>query len=635
MTHKQRMMATIRGEMPDVIPFAPRIDLWFGANKRRGTLPSQYRDCAHPDEISRDQGWAIHKIILEYQGHGMDAILDRPLGVYRFPPQGFLTHLPDDVERVVSHDQDGQTRLQYITPKGTVTAAFTYTEEMQRSGVSIPWINEHALKGENDFAPLGYIFENLKIESAPRGYIDWAASLGEDGICAAYALTAASPMHHIMKVLCDATQFYYIHRDYETRIAGLVESIGVYFRKIFNMAAEGPAELVTVGANVDDTITYPPLFRDHIMPWLQEAADLLHARKKMMVVHTDGENRGLLDYLHESGMDLADSVCPAPMTKVSIREYYRRWSDRITIQGGIPSILTLKDSTTDDAFESYLDELFRAVAPGNRLILHVADAVPPDASFDRLLRIAERVEKEGGLPLTGDGMSVAPEPESQGEEAVVVKGVGENRFSEVQADIKAGDQEAITRHIRESLDKGESAEDILHQGLLAAMERIGQRFKAGELFVPEVLLAARAMNEGLAILEPHLSAGKSGGIGKILIGTVYGDLHDIGKNMVSIMLRGVGFEVKDLGINIPVDAFVKEIEDYRPDIVGLSALLTTTMPQMQRVIQALTEAGLRDRTKIMVGGAPVNETFARQIGANGYAKDAGEAIDTAKKLLGL
>ena len=138
MTNKQRMMATIRGELPDVIPFAPRIDLWFGANKRRGTLPAPYKDCEHPDEISRDQGWAIHKIILEYQGHGMDAILDRPLGVYRFPPQGFLTHLPDDVERLVTQDESGQTKLQYITPKGRVTAAFTYTEEMRRSGVSIP-----------------------------------------------------------------------------------------------------------------------------------------------------------------------------------------------------------------------------------------------------------------------------------------------------------------------------------------------------------------------------------------------------------------------------------------------------------------------------------------------------------------
>ena len=164
MTHRERMMAVVRGEMTDVIPFAPRIDLWFGANQKRGSLPLKYVDCKHYDEISRDQGWAISKIILEYQGHGMDAILDRPLGLYRFPVQGFLTHLPDDVERHVEQTGD-QTNLRYITPKGTVTGAFTYTEEMRRSGVSIPWINNHALKDETDFEPLGYIFENLKIKT--------------------------------------------------------------------------------------------------------------------------------------------------------------------------------------------------------------------------------------------------------------------------------------------------------------------------------------------------------------------------------------------------------------------------------------------------------------------------------------
>jgi 5-methyltetrahydrofolate--homocysteine methyltransferase len=165
------------------------------------------------------------------------------------------------------------------------------------------------------------------------------------------------------------------------------------------------------------------------------------------------------------------------------------------------------------------------------------------------------------------------------------------------------------------------------------MESIGQEFKSGRLFVPEVLLAARAMNAGLAVLEPHLSASGRLARGKALIGTVQGDLHDIGKNMVIIMLRGVGFDVVDLGINVSADDFVRKVVEEKPHILGLSALLTTTMPQMKRVIEGLAKAGLRDKVKVMVGGAPVSPTFARQIGADGYAADAGEAVEVAKELV--
>ena len=165
------------------------------------------------------------------------------------------------------------------------------------------------------------------------------------------------------------------------------------------------------------------------------------------------------------------------------------------------------------------------------------------------------------------------------------------------------------------------------------MEMIGRKFKTGEVFIPEVLLSARAMNEALKVLEPHLAKEKKEASGKLIIGTVRGDLHDIGENMVVTMLRGVGFEVEDLGINIKVEEFVNKVADLKPDILGLSALLTTTMPEMKKIIDALKESGLRDKVKVMVGGAPVNEIYARQIGADGYAADAGESVDIAKQLL--
>ena len=257
-----------------------------------------------------------------------------------------------------------------------------------------------------------------------------------------------------------------------------------------------------------------------------------------MLCHTDGENKGLMDYLFDSGMDIADSVCPAPMTKVSLAEYYDRWGKGITIQGGIPSNLLLAEATTGEDFEDYLDHLFKAVVPGNRLILGVADTVPPDAVFDRLRRIGERVEKEGRLPLEAGGFrpvtvetvsdATLPGKKEAGEDA---------RFKVLRQDLYEGLDGEIKGHIRELLDRKVSPQDILNRGLLATMESIGQDFKSGRLFVPEVLLAARAMNAGLAVLEPHLSPSGRQARGKALIGTVQGDLHDIGKNMVIIMLR--------------------------------------------------------------------------------------------------
>jgi 5-methyltetrahydrofolate--homocysteine methyltransferase len=200
-----------------------------------------------------------------------------------------------------------------------------------------------------------------------------------------------------------------------------------------------------------------------------------------------------------------------------------------------------------------------------------------------------------------------------------------------------GDEAGLNVHIERMLEAGCSARDILHQGMTSAMEIVAERFKTGEAFIPEVLIAARAMNQGLLLLEPHLArddAGDTRGAGsRVLIGTVYGDMHDIGKNMVAIMLRGVGFEVRDVGVSVSTEDLLRETEEFEPRIVGLSALLTTTMPEMRRFIEALGRKGLRDRVKILVGGAPVNQRFADEIGADAYAPDAGAAVEVARSLV--
>jgi len=186
---------------------------------------------------------------------------------------------------------------------------------------------------------------------------------------------------------------------------------------------------------------------------------------------------------------------------------------------------------------------------------------------------------------------------------------------------------------QEALETGESAETVLKGGLIQAMDRIGVRFKNGEIYIPEVLIAARAMHAGMAILKPILSKSTTTLTAKILVGTVKGDLHDIGKNLVIMMLEGGGFEVVDLGIDVPQNKFIEAIREHQPQVVGLSALLTTTMKEMKDTIQAIKQAGLKEKVKIIVGGAPVTEKFAREIGADGYAPDAASAVDLVKSQL--
>lgn len=199
--------------------------------------------------------------------------------------------------------------------------------------------------------------------------------------------------------------------------------------------------------------------------------------------------------------------------------------------------------------------------------------------------------------------------------------------------ISQGKTEEVKKLTQETLDRGEPVDKILKDGLIQAMQRIGVKFKNGEIYIPEVLIAARAMHAGLAVLKPILSKSSGSMMGKVIVGTVKGDLHDIGKNLVAMMLEGGGFEVIDLGIDVSADKFIQAIRQHQPQAVGMSALLTTTMTEMKTAIQAIGQSGLRNRVKIIVGGAPLTEKFAKDIGADGYARDAASAVDVVKSLL--
>jgi len=208
-------------------------------------------------------------------------------------------------------------------------------------------------------------------------------------------------------------------------------------------------------------------------------------------------------------------------------------------------------------------------------------------------------------------------------------------IQKIKEAIIEGHHREIESLVREICKTGISPDTVIQEGLIAAMDTVGQRFSAGEIFVPEMLVSALTMKLGLNIVKPFMTGEAGAPKGAVLMGTVKGDLHDIGKNIVIMMLEGAGFRVIDLGVDIDVEKVVEKVAEIRPQVLGLSALLTTTMPEMKRVIEELRARGLRDRVKIMVGGAPVDAAFAEKIGADGYGKDAVQAVALSRSFVGL
>jgi 5-methyltetrahydrofolate--homocysteine methyltransferase len=207
-------------------------------------------------------------------------------------------------------------------------------------------------------------------------------------------------------------------------------------------------------------------------------------------------------------------------------------------------------------------------------------------------------------------------------------------FEQIADEVQKGHADPVGELTRKALSQDIPAEEIMNKGLVSGMEIVSKKFKNNEIFIPEVLISARAMNTGLAILKPLLVESNVQPKGKVVIGTVKGDLHDIGKNIVAMLLQGAGFDVIDLGADVPKEKFLEFVKKEKADILGMSALLTTTMLYMKETIEALKEEGIRQDVKVIIGGAPVTESYASQIEADGYAPDAASAADLSKRLLG-
>jgi hypothetical protein len=391
MTERERVLAAIQGKASDRIPWVPRLDFWYRAALRKGTMPQQWRGLT-VEEIAVDLGAGIYATNPDYSADVTGAI-DRGLGLWYIPTITYDFEL-DGVERRVSKRQSKngtETVVEYVTPVGTVQTAFLFTEEMLDAGASIAWVSEPPIRKPEDFEPVGYIFEHLKVIPRQEGYLALRKTVGEHGIAVAFVLGTAGPMHHIMKELMFTEQFYYAMADSPEKIYRLAEQMEPFYEAIRQSALDSVAEVAYIGGNYDDSITPPPVFRKHILPDLQRYAERLHQQGKYLLTHTDGENRRLIPIYLEAGFDVADSVCPYPMTRMKLDEVLAAFKGRITVWGGIPSTQLCASSVTEEEFQRYTDELIERYGHAERLVLAVSDMVTADAELDRIKRLCDGI----------------------------------------------------------------------------------------------------------------------------------------------------------------------------------------------------------------------------------------------------
>ena len=387
MTERERILCALSGRRPDRIPWVPRLDLWNRGRRYSQTLPRELVSLSLPQIIERlNVGW--YATIPDY-GECDNGDLDRALGIFRSEAYPYRVIL-EGVDRQVTV-RGPETAVEYVTPVGSIRTVTTFTEEMRQAGVSSSWITAHAIQDPRDIEVVGYIFSHIKVIPALEGYLALRAQVGDKGLAVAFTTGAACPIQHVMRTLMPAEEFFYAMADIPEKIHWLGDQMEGYFQNIQDIAADSPAEVVFLGGNYDISVTPPPFFRQHILPPLKSYAERLHSRGKYLLTHTDGENRTLLPLYRETEIDIADSICPAPMTSLSLDEIRGAFADRITIWGGIPSTLLCPQSFGWDDFKRFVDGLLQRFGQESHFVLGVSDMFPADGDLDRLQYITDKV----------------------------------------------------------------------------------------------------------------------------------------------------------------------------------------------------------------------------------------------------
>lgn len=392
-SRKQRILDVVVGKPTARIPWVPRLDLWYRANHRAGTLPAKYTQ-ATLTQLVDDLGWGYHAVIPDFKRlRGPADEAHRALGIYNLAAMPYRTVF-EEVAVIIEQHGDQMT-VRYRTPKGDLTTVTIYDESMRQAGITINHVESYAFKDAGDYDALCWLFDHARAEANPAGYAEFAEQIGDRGIATAFASLAASPMHLIQRELMPLDTFFFELNDRPEQVQRLSAAIGRYWDQVLGICADCGAEVILLGANYDAAIQYPAFYATHIQPTLAAFADRLHQRGKFLLTHTDGENTGLLPHYLASRFDIADSICPQPMTRLSFRQVREAFSEHITIMGGIPSVSLVPMSMSDQQFERFLDGFFEELGTGRRLILGVSDTTPPAADFGRLQRIAQRIEQFG------------------------------------------------------------------------------------------------------------------------------------------------------------------------------------------------------------------------------------------------
>jgi uroporphyrinogen-III decarboxylase len=388
MTDRQRILAAIRGETPDRLTFVPRLEFWYRARLLDRSLPPDLASLTLM-EIADRLGVGYYAFVPDFTDCTQDEMVDRALGIVGQAVVPFKVTLEDVERRVLSF---GRRRVvEYHTPAGSLRTSCEFTEEMIAAGASDPYVTEHAIRSLADFEVVGHIFSHLKVEPQSSGYEAMRERVGERGIVVAYASSYACPIQHILAELMPMEQFYYALHDYPATVERLAEQMEPYYQAIKTIAADSPAEVVLLGSNYDELITPPAFFRKYLLAPLRAYAEVLHRKGKYLMNHTDGENRLLLPLYREAGFDIADSLCPYPMTRCRLEEIREAFADRITIWGGIPSILLCPDKAGFGEFKQFIDDLLTRYGHQSHFVLGVSDMVTADAEWDRVRYIADAV----------------------------------------------------------------------------------------------------------------------------------------------------------------------------------------------------------------------------------------------------
>ena len=383
-------------------------------------------------------------------------------------------------------------------------------------------------------------------------------------------------------------------------------------------------------------LVHPDHLRKYLYPWYKKMGAVCLDKGIGWIFHSDGDCSAALDDLLDCHFHGFNPIQPNAMDIEVIKEQYR---GRLCLIGNLNLDSTLTLGSPQDV-RAEVHERIRVCAPGGGYMVASSNSVTDYVPLENMKAMIEATFEFGRYPIAlesgaveGKVWSYLGKGEPEPHPGETISTAGDLDLQPIVSGLLASDVDALSAQVRQALDRGMEINTVIQQGLVNAMTLIGDMFQQNKIYIPEMMLSAKAMAQTLDQFADLIAGYSAQKAGRVVIGTVKGDLHDIGKNIVILMLQGQGFEVVDLGTNVTADDFTARVQEHKPDILALSALLTTTMTEMRSTIDAIDEAGLRTAVKIIVGGAPVTQDFARTIGADGYAYDAPGAARLCRQLL--